>query len=130
MTHTSTYRVYYEDTDAGGVVYYANYLKFAERARTELLRNAGVNQSALATEQDVLFVVRKAALDLCAPARLDDEVVVKTSVLKFGGASMTMQQAMHVGEVHIATIDVVVACINSAFKPQKLPAEIKQTLGG
>ena len=72
MTHNFNCRIYYEDTDAGGVVYYANYLKFAERARTELLRSYAINQEVLATKHDVLFVVRSAAIELLRPAKLDD----------------------------------------------------------
>ena len=89
---TWTIRVYYEDTDTGGIVFYANYLKFFERARTEWLRAAGVGQQALAENQQVMFVVRSTALDYHAPARLDDELIVSVVVERRGGASVQFFQ--------------------------------------
>ena len=80
MTHNFTYRIYYEDTDAGGVVYYANYLKFFERARTDFLRTLEISQSDLAQKENLVFVVRKCEIDYLTPARLDDLVNVSVKI--------------------------------------------------
>lgn len=126
--HSIQFRVYYEDTDSGGVVYYANYLKFAERARTELLRAIGLNQSALAKEQDLLFVVRNVNMELFSPAKLDDLLEITTYVKDISGAAMQMIQEVQCNKKNIAAIDVTVVCINSNFRPKRIPNEIKQTL--
>src|SRR5437764_1785090 len=85
-------RVYYEDTDLGGVVYYANYLKFMERARTEWLRALGFAMSAMAREHRCQFVVQRAEIDFRAPARLDDELVATVSLVRHGHARLVLQQ--------------------------------------
>lgn len=90
--HHFPLRVYYEDTDAGGIVYYANYLRFLERARTELLREHGFHQSAIARDEQIIFVVGEVAARYVSPARLDDELVVATHVTHLGGASLQLQQ--------------------------------------
>src|SRR5471032_1200239 len=89
---TTNFRVYYEDTDAGNVVYYANYLKFAERARTEMLRQAGIHQSDLIKSDGVLFVVKTFTGDLKKPARLDDMLRIETTIQEIGGASFSLRQ--------------------------------------
>ncbi len=144
--HLFPLRVYYEDTDAGGVVYYANYLKFAERARTEFLREAGVNQSAL----ECFFVVRHATLDLKAPARLDDMLVVETAVASHARASFEMAQVIrrpHPGAIHrandsypaepsplerggivLAALRVKIACVSREFKPIKIPGALSEII--
>lgn len=90
--HHFSLRVYYEDTDLGGIVYYANYLKFAERARTEMLRAAGVNQSELREQGAGQFVVRRCEVDYLASATLDDRLLVITRIVDLRGARITMQQ--------------------------------------
>ena len=124
MTHHVNFRVYYEDTDAGGVVYYANYLKFAERARTEYLRDSGVSQSALAEKQNLFFVVRYAELDLERPARLDDELTISTIIEQKRGASVVMLQHISKGETLLARVKVLIACVTGEFKPARIPAGI------
>ena len=119
--HKITFRVYYEDTDAGGVMFYGNYLKFAERARTEWLRDLGFHQSEL----DVLFVVRKVEIDYLAPARLDDEVVVETELQNISRASITMTQKFYSGEKHIADMKVVIVCVSRELKVASLPEKIR-----
>jgi acyl-CoA thioester hydrolase len=126
--HSIQYRVYYEDTDAGGVVYYANYLKFAERARTELLRDKDIIQTELADQKGIFFVVRHASLDLLKPARLDDLLTVSTKVVKIGGASITMKQTISAHDVDLAIINVKIACVNTDFSPTRLPNQIKYVL--
>src|ERR1700690_1768567 len=90
--HCYSCRVYYEDTDAGGVVYHSNYLKYAERARTELMRTAGFDHTTLAKEHAVLIVVRHCAIEFIAPARLDDALEVRSRITTIGGASLTIRQ--------------------------------------
>src|ERR1700690_415696 len=90
-------RVYYEDTDAGGIVFYANYLKFFERARTEWLRACGVDQSALATTSGLIFFVRGTTVDYLAPARLDDTVTIVSRIERLGRASVDFVQSAHRG---------------------------------
>jgi acyl-CoA thioester hydrolase len=103
---TFTYRIYYEDTDAGGVVYYANYLKFFERARTDFFRARNIFQSQLAQKEDSIFVVRKCSLEYKVPAKLDDLVTITTIINNIGGASIKMHQEMtrkedEIGRAHV-----------------------------
>jgi len=122
--HKISFRVYYEDTDSGGVVYYANYLKFAERARTEMLRDAGINQS----EEEILFVVRKAELELIKPAKLDDLLEISSSIEKLSGASISINQDIYLGSTIISKINVLIVCVSKGFKPIKIPQEIRDKL--
>lgn len=115
-------RVYYEDTDAGGIVFYANYLKFFERARTEWLRAAGVGQQGLLERQGAVFVVKSASVDFHAPARLDDELTVTTIIEKLGRASVQFVQQAWRGQVLLASARVKVGCIDAAsMRPRSLP---------
>jgi acyl-CoA thioester hydrolase len=118
---TWTVRVYYEDTDAGGIVYYANYLKFFERARTEWLRAIGVDQHDLAALHDAMFVVKSASIDYHAPAKLDDVITLTLGIEKLGRASILfVQQAMR-GDALLASARVKVGCVDRAVKPRPLP---------
>ena len=130
---TWTVRVYYEDTDTGGIVFYANYLKFFERARTEWLRAAGVGQQALAENQQVMFVVRSTALDYHAPARLDDELIVSVVVERLGGASVQFfQEAWRVkpaGRQLLCSGRIKVACVDTnTLRPGAIPAEVLERI--
>jgi acyl-CoA thioester hydrolase len=121
-------RVYYEDTDTGGVVFYANYLKFFERARTEWLRSIGFEQQKLAVEDNTIFVVRNTAVDYMSPARLDDQLEITVNIEKIGRASVSfMQEAWRIGEtpVLIARGAITIACIDTVrFRPQSIPSEM------
>ena len=130
MTHTLPIRIYYEDTDAGGVVYHANYLKFAERARTEWLRELGLEQRILHDEYGILFVVRHLEIDYQKAGKLDDELIVETHLQELGNASITMQQTILRADDHLtlAVIKVVVVCVNASFKPTRLPQKVRQRL--
>ncbi len=122
-------RVYYEDTDAAGVVYYANYLKFMERARTEWLRAAGFDQSVLRDELGVVFVVRALAADYAAPARFDDRLDVSVAVLSARGSVLELAQAVTREGVSLVTATVRIVCVNTpAFKPVRIPKIILQKL--
>ena len=125
--HHVSFRVYYEDTDAGGVVYYANYLKFAERARTELLRHIGINQSNLVQTHQLYFVVRHATLDLKKAAKLVDELTIATTISSLSGPRIIMEQSILLEENEIAAIAVQIACVNTDFRPVRLPEDLKET---
>ena len=122
-------RVYYEDTDAGGVVYYANYLKFCERARTEWLRTFGVGQQALIDEQGLGFVVRSVQADYRAPARLDDALEVITQVAMLRRASILFEQQLVRGQELLFTARVLLASIDlRRQKPVAIPASLHALL--
>jgi acyl-CoA thioester hydrolase len=122
-------RVYYEDTDAGGIVFYANYLKFFERARTEWLRGCGVDQHRLATEAGVLFVVRSTAVDYRSPARLDDVVTIVSRVERLRRVSVDFIQAAWRGDTLLATGAIRVACVEqTAMRPIPIPDHVHEAL--
>ena len=122
-----TLRIYYEDTDAGGVVYYANYLKYYERARTEFLRALEVNQHSLATEHDALFVVRHAAIDYLRPARLDDVLEVRTEIAELKRATICFKQRLLRDGECLSEALVKVCCISgSSFFPREIPDFIRE----
>jgi len=126
--HHFPLRVFYEDTDAAGLVYYANYLKFIERARTEMMRLLGVTHSAMKQQTGLVFVVRRCAVDYGRPARLDDEIVVNTRMLALGGASIELEQIVTLqGETLVSAI-LRLACINAEGRPARLPASIRDVL--
>jgi acyl-CoA thioester hydrolase len=117
-------RVYFEDTDAGGIVYHAQYLLFLERARTEWLRNLGFNQSELKL-QGTLFVVRDMAIKWIDPARLDDELIVHVSIERINKASLIMEQVIMCGNIKKLTARVTIACLDGVnMKPTAIPKNI------
>jgi acyl-CoA thioester hydrolase len=122
--HVYCLRVFYEDTDAGGAVYYANYLKFAERARTELLRAFGVSQKALAEASGPIFTVRRVEADFLAPAYLDDELRVRTTVLSHGGARVAMGQVIGRDQEDLVRMQVNIACVNAKGRATRIPATV------
>lgn len=124
-------RVYWEDTDAGGVVYHSQYLNFFERARTEWLRARGVHQSQLAEEAGVVFAIRRMSIDWVAPARLDDLLNVSVHTVKAGAAKLVFRQEMHrAGDGQpLATAEVTAVCLDAvAFKPTKMPEFIRSEI--
>ena len=122
-------RVYYEDTDAGGVVYYANYLKYLERARTEWLRNLGIDQTALASTEKRLFVVRNVEIQYRRPARLDDELTIHTHVEHWGRASIRFGQRAMRGDALLCQAVVTVCCVEAtSFRPVDLGPTIRTLL--
>jgi acyl-CoA thioester hydrolase len=121
-------RVYFEDTDAGGIVYHARYLYFLERARTEWLRQLGFNQSIL-KQQNILFVVRDMAIKWQKPAILDDALTVSLNVVSVKKASLKMQQKITVGDEQKLQADVTIACINATNKkPMAIPQAILELI--
>jgi acyl-CoA thioester hydrolase len=129
--HRFACRVYYEDTDAAGIVYYANYLKFAERARTEILREAGIVQHDVARREGVAFAVKSVAVEYAAPAKLDDALVVETTIVQLGGASATADQVVRraADGTSLAEIRVRLACLRLADgKPARFPPDVREAL--
>jgi len=127
-THRLPIRVYYEDTDAAGIVYYANYLKFAERARTEMLRLAGINQSEMTTRYGMAFAVRNCTIDFRAPARLDDLIEVRSRFTELAGATLSGVQAIWRDAEELVRLDVRVACLRENGRPTRIPAPLRQAL--
>jgi acyl-CoA thioester hydrolase len=121
-------RVYYEDTDAAGLVYYANYLKFAERARSEMLRRLGIAQERLRAENGFFFVVRRCTADYRLPARLDDDLVVVTRLLGLGAATLDLHQEVRRGETELVRLTLQIAGIGRNGKPQRLPQQLRHSL--
>lgn len=121
--HYLTQRVYYEDTDFSGAVYHARYLHFMERARTDYLRCLGVEQSTLfqTSDEGLAFMVHRMEIDFKAPARMDDIITVVTATEKAGGAKMILQQEIRRGEQILITAKVVIAVVNRAGRPRRLP---------
>ena len=120
-------RVYWEDTDAGGVVYYANYLKFLERARTEWLSALGLEQDRLVEEAGVVFVVRRVEADYLRPARFNDRLTVRCELSDLSRVSLTMAQRVTRGEDVLLEAVVKVACVDrAAFRPARIPPFVMQ----
>jgi acyl-CoA thioester hydrolase len=128
MTHQTTIRVYYEDTDLAGVVYYANYLRFIERGRSEALRDLGIDQGALKRERGLVFVVRRLTVDYLAPALFDDVLEVRTRVTRLRGASVEMSQEVWRGAACLNRAAVTIACMDASGRPQRLPADVRGRL--
>jgi acyl-CoA thioester hydrolase len=127
-THTYRLRVYFEDTDAGGMVYYANYLKFAERARTEMLRDAGFNHAEMVARDGLMLVVRRCAADFRRSAYLDDELEVETRVTDLAGASLGLEQSVRrTGEI-LVRLEVTVACVTKQGRATRLPERLRSLI--
>jgi len=121
-------RVYYEDTDAAGIVYYANYLKFAERARTESLRALGIEQGRLMADSGVAFAVRRALADYRKPARLDDLLEVRTRLTAVGGASLEMEQEIARDGAVLVALSFKLACMRTDGRPERIPEPVRMAL--
>lgn len=128
MSHTFTCRVYYEDTDLAGIVYYANYLKFIERARTEFVRAIGIDQAELKENQGIVFAVRRVEADYLTPARFDDVLTVTTTVTGLTAARIHLQQTVARAETPIFDANVTLVALTGAGKPARLPATIRHAL--
>ena len=122
-------RIYWEDTDAGGVVFYANYLKFFERARTEWLRSRGVDQQALRDATGAIFVVSDTAVRYLRPARLDDQLQVTVEPVQIGPASMRFAQQAWRGDELLAEGTIRAGCVDAGtFRPRRLPTDILRAI--
>jgi len=123
--HRFPIRVYYADTDAGGVVYHSSYLNFAERARTEMTRLLGLDQVKLRAEQDLLFAVRSAEIDYLRPARLDDVLEVRSCVEHLGGASLHVRQTIYRGDEELVGLLIKLVCMTGSAKAARIPQDLR-----
>ncbi len=127
MSNQLPVKIYYEDTDAGGVVYHANYIKFCERGRTELLNACGYKNSDLAEKLDVMFVVRHIDADYLKPAFLEDELTLTTTIKAMKNSSLIMQQILTKGDNTIFKADITLVCVTqNPVKPTKIPPVIRK----
>ena len=134
--HRYALRVYYEDTDAGGVVYHANYLRYAERARTEALRDAGIPHAELVDRFGLMFMVRRIEVDYVRGAKLDDALIVETETMEVGGATVRLRQIVIGPDGPCAELNLRLACVRlsgaqsgKALKPGRIPPRWRETLG-
>jgi len=126
--HRYPLRIFYEDTDAGGIVYYARYLQFAERARTEILRLAGIEQSRLRDEHGVFFAVRRCEVDYRRPARLDDLLEVRSRLTALSGARLTAAQRICRTGEELVSLAVDIASVRGDGRPARIPAPVRAAL--
>lgn len=124
MSHLFSIRVYYEDTDMGGIVYHANYLRYIERARSDWVRQLGNDQNAM-RDGGLVWVVRRIEAEYLATARFEDELLVETTVRKISPARLVMDQIVRRAETLIFTAVVTAVCMNAKGQPVRLPAEIR-----
>ncbi len=127
MKHVYPVQVFYEDTDMGGVVYHANYLKFIERARSDYVRKLGNDQNAM-RDTGIVWVVRRIEADYLAPAKFEDELIVETEVASVSGVRLTMDQVVTRDGTEVFRATVTAVCMNAQGKPVRLPAEIRALL--
>ncbi len=128
--HIFPLRVYYEDTDLAGIVYYANYLKFIERARSEWVRGLGVDQALLRAEHGLVFAVRRVEADYLRPALFDDVLTVQTTVSEHSGARLVLDQAVLCYAQTLFTARVTLVCLTATGTPTRFPATLRVALAG
>lgn len=128
--HLFTTRVYYEDTDLAGIVYYANYLKFIERARTEWVASLGVDQMALRAAEGIVFAVRRVEADYLRPARFGEDLVVETTLQALGGARIVLEQAVTRGGERVFVAVVTLVCMTEDGHAARLPPDVRARLSG
>lgn len=128
MPHEFALRVYYEDTDLAGIVYYANYLKFIERGRTEYVRSIGIDQTALKAQEGVVFAVRRIEADYILPAKFDDELQVVTTTQKLTAARVILKQEVARSGVVLFAALVTLVALDEEGRPARMPANIRRLL--
>jgi|TARA_B110000438_G_scaffold293105_1_gene332428 acyl-CoA thioester hydrolase len=126
--HVFPVRVYFEDTDAGGIVYYANYLRFAERARSEMFRLLGIESGKMIKDWGILFAVKRCFVDFIKPAKLDDLLLVKTRLIEIGGASVRANQDITLNGLNLVCMDLKLVCISNEGKPARMPISLRKLL--
>lgn len=129
MTHTHSLRVYYEDTDLAGVVYYANYLKFIERGRSEWVRDLGLDQARMKAKGEGVFAVRRMLADYLAPAHFDDLLHVTTDHLRHSGARLVLRQSVLREKKMLFLAEVTLVCLDNTGRPQPLPGALIEKIG-
>ncbi|TQV68799.1 tol-pal system-associated acyl-CoA thioesterase [Aliiroseovarius halocynthiae] len=127
MAHHFPIRVYYEDTDMAGIVYYANYLRYIERARSDWVRETGIDQNAM-RDDGLVFAVRRVEADYIAPAKFDDVLQVETTVAQVTAARLVLKQAVKRGDQPLFQAVVTIVCVADNGAPARLPANIRQLL--
>ena len=128
MTHKFPLKVYYEDTDLAGIVYYANYMKFIERARTEWVRGLGIDQTALKDDEGIVFAVRRVEADYLSSARFDDELIVETSPILVTGARIVLQQDVKRDEEVLFSSQVTLVALSDTGQAVRLPSNLRLML--
>ncbi len=128
MDHSFNCHVYYEDTDLAGIVYYANYLRYIERARTEWVRGLGIDQKAMKAADGVVFAVRRLEADYLSPAHFDDELTVRTRTQAITGARIVLNQDVWRGETLLFSAVVTLVALSSTGQPARMPANIRRQL--
>ena len=128
VEHRYEVRVYYEDTDLAGIVYYANYLKFIERARSEWVRSRGIEQGRLRAEKGIVFAVRRVEADYLRPAVFEDLLTVTTGLVELGGARIVLDQAVWRGEERLFVARVMLVCVDEQMGAARIPAEVRAAL--
>ena len=128
--HEFRTRVYYEDTDLAGIVYYANYLKFIERGRSEWIASLGIDQMVLRAEAGVVFAVRRVEADYLRPAKFGDDLVVETSLQSIGGARLVLEQVILRGGERLFVAVVTLVCLTEDGHAARMPAELRARLAG
>ena len=128
--HVYRLRVYFEDTDAAGIVYYASYLRMAERARTEMMRLLGADHAGMVRDDGLVLVVRRCAIEYFAPARLDEVLEIRSSLAEIGGASLRARQDVRRRGALVARIDLRLGCVTGIGRPARLPARLRSALAG
>lgn len=128
MVHSFPVRVYYEDTDMGGIVYYANYLRFIERARSDWVRSLGIDQNAMREKDGIVFAVRRVEADYLLPAKFDDDLLVRTRLTAVTGARLTMAQEVLRDDALLFQAEVTVVCVGEGGAPARLPANIRRQI--
>ncbi|MFT4150102.1 MAG: tol-pal system-associated acyl-CoA thioesterase [Paracoccaceae bacterium] len=128
MTHDFPVRVYYEDTDLAGIVYYANYLKFIERGRSEWVRDRGIDQTRLKADQGIVFAVRRVEADYLHPARFDDLLTVTTRLAALTGARIVLEQEVLRGPERLFTAQVTLVCLTDQGQPARIPPAVRAAL--
>ncbi|MDE1900541.1 MAG: tol-pal system-associated acyl-CoA thioesterase [Alphaproteobacteria bacterium] len=129
FVHRIQARVYYEDTDAGGIVYHANFLRFAERGRTEYLRALGFDHHQVRADHNLMLVVRHIEIDYRASGLLDDRLDIATEVVEYGNTSLTMKQVVSRGDTILAAMKVIVVAVSGIGKPVRIPPQLRQIFG-
>lgn len=130
MAHQFSIRVYYEDTDLAGIVYYANYLKFIERARTEWVASLGIDQMALKANDGIVFAVRRVEADYLRPARFGDDLLVETTLQAIGGARLVLDQGITRGGERVFQAVVTLVCLADDGHAARLPVAVRARLSG
>lgn len=128
--HQFRCRVYYEDTDLAGIVYYANYLKFIERGRSEWIASLGIDQMVLRAEAGVVFAVRRVEADYLRPAKFGDDLMVETSLQSIGGARLVLEQVILRGAERLFVALVTLVCLTEDGHAARMPAELRARLAG